>query len=68
MANYDQLEKTIQTVISKPIISSNISPIFCTATGVALSLVIQTQRGTSEIARNIKQIIIYKLKTMILTI
>ena len=53
MANYDQLEKTIQTVISKPIIVAT-SPLFCTATGVALSLVIQTPRGTSEIARNIK--------------
>ena len=53
MANYDQISKTINSVISKPVIVAE-APLFCTATGVALSLVIQTPEGTSEIAKNIK--------------
>ena len=53
MANYDQISKTINSVISKPVIVAD-APLFCTATGVALSLVIQTPEGTSEIAKNVK--------------
>jgi hypothetical protein len=53
MANYDQISKTIDSIISKPVIVAD-APLFCTATGVALSLVIQTPEGTSEIAKTIK--------------
>ena len=52
MANYDQISKTI-ILLFKPVIVAD-APLFCTATGVALSLVIQTPEGTSEIAKNVK--------------
>ena len=38
MANYDQISNTIKSVIQKPVIVAE-EPLYCTATGVALSLV-----------------------------
>lgn len=54
MANYNQISNTIKAVIQKPVIVAE-EPLFCTATGVALSLVIQTPEGTSEITKVLKQ-------------
>lgn len=54
MANYDQISNTIKSVIQKPVIIAK-EPLYCTATGVALSLVIQTPDGASEITKNLKQ-------------
>ena len=48
MANYDKISETIRSVIQKPVIIAE-EPLFCTATGVALSLVIQTPEGTAEL-------------------
>lgn len=50
MANYDQISQTIKSVIHKPVIVAE-EPLFCTAVGVALSLVIQSPEGTTELAR-----------------
>ena len=49
MANYDQISNTIQSVIQKPVIVAE-EPLYCTAIGVALSLVIQSPKGTAEIS------------------
>lgn len=54
MANYDQISNTIRSVIQKPVIVAE-EPLYCTATGVALSCVIQTLEGTAEITRTLKQ-------------
>lgn len=54
MANYDQISNTIKSVIQKPVIVAE-EPLYCTATGVALSLVIQTPEGTAEITKALKQ-------------
>lgn len=54
MANYDQITNTIKSVIQKPVIVAE-EPLYCTATGVALSLVIQTPEGTAEITKALKQ-------------
>lgn len=48
MANYDKISETIRSVIQKPVIVAE-EPLFCTATGVALSLVIQTPEGKAEL-------------------
>lgn len=48
MANYDQISNTIKTVIQKPVIVAE-EPLYCTAIGVALSLVIQDEGGRGEI-------------------
>ena len=50
MANYDQISNTIKSVIQKPVIVAE-EPLFCTAIGVALSLVVQTPEGTAEITK-----------------
>lgn len=55
MANYDQISQTIKSVIHKPVIVAE-EPLFCTAVGVALSLVIQSPEGTTELARAIPKI------------
>lgn len=54
MAKYDQISNTIKSVIQKPVIVAE-EPLYCTATGVALSLVIQTAEGTAEITKVLKQ-------------
>lgn len=54
MANYDQISNTIKSVIQKPVIVAE-EPLYCTATGVALSLVIQTPDGTAEISKTLQQ-------------
>ena len=54
MANYDQISNTIKSVIQKPVIVAE-EPLYCTATGVALSLVIQTPEGTAEISKALHQ-------------
>lgn len=54
MANYDQISNTIKSVIQKPVIVAE-EPLYCTATGVALSLVIQTPEGTAEISKVLQQ-------------
>lgn len=55
MANYDQILNTIKSVIQKPVIVAE-EPLFCTAFGVALSMVIQTPEGTAELSRPLKQL------------
>lgn len=50
MANYDQISNTIKSVIQKPVIVAE-EPLFCTAIGVALSLVIQKPDGTTEVIK-----------------
>lgn len=52
MAKYDQISNTIRAVIQKPVIVAE-EALYCTATGVALSLVIQTPNGTAEITKNL---------------
>ena len=59
MANYDQISNTIKSVIRKPVIIAK-EPLFCTATGVALSLVIQTPDGTAEITKALKKHLVQK--------
>lgn len=54
MANYDQISSTIRSVIQKPVIVAE-EPLYCTATGVALSLVMQTPEGNTEITKNCKK-------------
>ena len=54
MANYDQISNTIKSVIQKPVIVAK-EPLYCTAIGVALSLVIQTPEGTAEISKALQQ-------------
>lgn len=54
MANYDQISNTIKSVIQKPVIVAK-EPLYCTAIGVALSLVIQTPEGTAEISKTLQQ-------------
>lgn len=52
MAKYDQISNTIREVIRKPVIVAE-EALYCTAIGVALSLVIQTPDGTAEITKNL---------------
>jgi len=52
MAKYDQISNTIREVIQKPVIVAE-EALYCTAIGVALSLVIQTPNGTAEITKNL---------------
>ena len=59
MANYDQISNTIKSVIQKPVIVAQ-EPLYCTAIGVALSLVIQTPDGTAEITKALKQQLVEK--------
>lgn len=54
MANYDQISNTVKSVIQKPVIVAE-EPLYCTATGVALSYVIRTPDGTSEITKSLKK-------------
>lgn len=54
MANYDQISNTIKSLIQKPVIVAE-EPLYCTAIGVALSLVIQTPEGTAEISKALQQ-------------
>ncbi|BBM52728.1 chaperone protein DnaK [Leptotrichia trevisanii] len=54
MANYDQISNTIKSVIQKPVIVAK-EPLYCTAIGVALSLVIQTPEGTAEISKALQK-------------
>lgn len=54
MANYDQISNTIRSVIRKPVIVAE-EPLYCTAMGVALSLVIQTPEGYGELTRLLKK-------------
>lgn len=59
MANYDQISNTIKSVIQKPVIVAE-EPLFCTAIGVALSLVIQTPEGKAEITKTLKRQLVQK--------
>ena len=59
MANYDQISNTIKSVIQKPVIVAE-EPLFCTAIGVALSLVIQTPEGKAEITKTLQRQLVQK--------
>jgi len=53
MSKYDKLINTIKHVIPKTVIVAE-EPLFCTATGVALTCVIQNSSGTYEITKTEK--------------
>lgn len=53
MANYDQITKAINSVIPKPVIKAE-EPLFCTAMGVALSLVFHDQMGKTNVKKLMK--------------